>query len=296
MAHTIDRRGFLGWAGATALVLPGPAQADEPEALDATFVLEQKLLESRVAPPVKTAAGWDPDKLLNQAAATMLWSGRTHRATPIELEYGELGEALEKRFDGICRTLWACALELDVLDEEGIADLEHTLREERWVVEEARLRFTARALENDLPMSAVKQIDHGFDRTLWRVERQGLASVRADLVGKLDKVARKRKIDWRQEARHGAELPFAVEEEPRSQLSKGSRPETEEEYLAKSKRLRTQGTAMLVGGLVWLVPPLTIFGGICFGPPLIIAGAVKLVAAKRNKKAAEALPEEATSP
>ena len=130
MPVLLDRRSFLTAAASTSLTLPSTAFATAVPSSECahgiadTLTLEQTLLNGNVAPKCLTAAGWEADKLFNQAAATMVWSGRARGAGPAEFEDADLAEAIDARMDGMVRTLWAAALEVDTLDTDGITELD----------------------------------------------------------------------------------------------------------------------------------------------------------------------------
>lgn len=297
----LDRRMFLGLAGAGAgavLAAPDVALAKRPFAddtdLQETLSVERVLLGGSVAPDVPTASGWNTDKLLNQAAATMLWSARVQKATPEERESVVFKNAVDARFDGMMSTLWAMGLELDQITDSALADTEAMILENPALLEEAQLKFTLNALDHKVSSEDVHRVDRAFKRTLWRIKHRGLGSVRDDLIGKLDKAAKRDGIDWRAEALRGADQPFVLESgRPDEDWPPGYIPSVDvEDIRYRARRQTTTGAVMLGIGIVWVSNPyFLIFGGICFGPPLIIAGIVKLVAAGKKRRKAERLEE-----
>ncbi|MCO4746707.1 MAG: hypothetical protein KC912_18070 [Proteobacteria bacterium] len=306
MPVLLDRRSFLSAAAGTGTALTLPSSAfgaavDAPECVHGIvdeLTLEETLLNGAVAPACPTASGWEPDKLFNQSAATMVWAGRARGAGKSELDKGELAEAIDARMDGMVRTLWAAGLELDAMDSDEVEELERAIREEPWILEEARLNFTASALENDVSMRQVKQVDRLFERTLWRVNNQGLEAVRQDLLGRLDKAAKRDGVDWRAEGRAGAKKPFVrpvtrkeAPREAQGELNRRPKPpfDSPAEYEALARRQKSTGGWALGIGILWMAGPQIIFGGICFGPPLITLGIIKLVKAGKHRRTGEAL-------
>jgi len=296
--HDVDRRAFIGMAGAgvgTMLAAPDTALAALPGESDRglahTFLVEETLLNGAVAPDVPTVAGWDTNKLFNQAAATMLWSARVQKATRKERKTDEFRRAVDARLDGMLRTVWATALELDALEGDALLETEEMILEDPGLLDEARLKFTIRALEHDMSMDAVKFVDRGFERTMWQIRHRGLASVRDDLIAKLDKAAKREGVDWRAEALRGADAPFVSASLPNSTDHESARSDPESmdysELTDRARRQSTTGAVMLILGILWMAGPQIIFGGICFGPPLIIVGIVKLVAAGKKRRRAE---------
>lgn len=289
----LDRRRFLGLTGAgVALGAPGVALgAAPPVDLERALSIERALLGGDVAPAVPTAAGWDADKLFNEAAATLMWSDQVRQASATGQASPELQSAIEARAGGMMRAMWAAALELDALDEAGLAEMEALIVEDPSLVRESELRFTIRALEHEVAADTVRKVDRALDDALWRIKHRGLASVREDLIRRVDKAARRDGVDWRAEARRGAQLAFI--EQPAGDVV-GADPNPEAAALEKeARRKKATGLSMLIGGIVWMAGPQIVFGGICFGPPLIIIGIVKLVAAGRKRREAEALRAQA---
>ena len=293
----VDRRTFLGMAGAAgagtlAIGVPQVAGATVPGAraslLAHTLEVERKLLTGSRAPMVDTAAGWQADKLFNQAAATLLWSARTQRTPRGAREAQAFQHAVDARIDSMLRTTWAFGLELDGLDDAGVRASEQEIIAHAQRLEAARYGFTAQAIEAEMEGKAVERIDRMYERAIWRVKRRGLAAVRDDMLFKLDRYGKREGIDWREAARMGAELPFAYEMHERDDVA-GLPPEQARNYEAlfdRARRQSTTGGVMLGIGILWMAGPQIIFGGICFGPPLIIVGAVKLAAAGKKRRTA----------
>jgi len=300
---TLDRRSFLGFAGAgAALAVPGAALAAQPRShapdLAHMFGLEREMLAARVGPDVPTASGWDAHKLFNQSAATMLWSAKVQRSSSAERESEALSTAVKQRLGGFMSTLAAVGLEFDSLDDAALAEMERTILEDPEILDEARLKFTVRALNSEVSGEDVGRIDHLFKKTMWRIKRQGLAAIRDDVVEKLDRVAKRDGVDWRLLARDGAQAPFV---QPLMVAGvEGVDLDNPEEVTAlhddllhRSRRQNTIGGVALGVGILWMAGPQIIFGGICFGPPLIIAGIVMLVAAHKKHRQAEELYQRA---
>jgi hypothetical protein len=307
----VDRRAFLGLAGGgvgAMLAAPDAALAGLPRTSDAmlanTLRIEQAVLRHPAGLRADTASGWDIDKLVSQSVATMLWSIRSQRASKRERESPAFQQALAARMDGMLATVWAIALEFDGLEGDALRESEQAILEDEGLLDEARLVFTVNALENDMSNEAVERIDRAFERTIWRIKRRGLASVRDELLEKVETAAQRDGVDWRALAHQGATQPFAqaqfasftdeddlpwrVDNERRRPWDDGNAAH----IMDRAHRQSTTGGWMLGIGILWMAGPQIIFGGICFGPPLIIAGVAKLVAAGNKRRRAEEILNE----
>lgn len=292
----LGRRAFLGMAGAgagVALAMPQSAAAGLGPRVDLGRVVdvERRLLAGRVAPDVVPVAGWQADKLFNQAAATAMWSSVVQRASERQRRAPELANLIDDRIDGMLSTLFALGLELDSLDAAGVRETEAAFLSQESRARESALRFTARALENEVPLGVVRRVDRQVDRVLWQVRHRGLDSVRDDVLSRLDKAARRDRLDWRELGLKSAEQDFVSLTSAELRMQRASRlPQDKRiEYdglRQRARRQTTTGAVMLGIGVLWMAGPQIIFGGICFGPPLIIAGIIKLVLAGGKRRAA----------
>lgn len=322
MPAPIDRRAFLGLAisgTAGSALAPTKAlagiSAPQPRsvqlAMPGVFAQESAVLNTAFTWSGKwtPSSGWPAEKLLRQSIATCLWTGHHRSLTRDERQSEAFIETFDRRADGMANTLYAAALELDSLDEAACTDLDATLSLEPELLEQARASLLSHADAQDLPPKVQKRFDRAFDEFAWRMKKQGIKAIADDLVGKLDRVAKREDTDWRTLAREAADQDFVLgrEEEapaapqPHAAVEQYSHPErrwrdmpkTQHNYSVRAKR---QGTAAFV--LLGVAVGIVVVAGLAFGPfglvfgatpgiILIIAAMVVALASVRNAEKAK---------
>jgi hypothetical protein len=278
---------------------PVPRPVDE--ALPGVFEQEAAVLAAptfQIEPP-KTVSGWSQEKLLTQSIATTLWTGRIYALTPEERAAPMYRAIVASRVEAMAETLYATAAHLEAADEASMAAFAQHLRDEPELITEVHDRMIAEGRAQGVPEEALDRFRRAHAHAAWRLQHQDVTALRDELVGKLDRSAARKGVDWRAQARRGAELPFvrpvqgAVDADGKGGAASKRDGMTQSEHEAMGKKHHTAGAVMLGIGVPLLIgggaagfaaPPL--FALATAGIILLVIGAIYLASGARHRRKA----------
>ncbi len=284
-------------AASDDMAMVEPREVDD--ALPGVFEQEDATLGAstfKITPPT-TVSGWSQEKLLTQSIATALWTGRIYALTPEEKASPMYRAIIGARTEAMAETVYATAAHLEAMDEAALALFTQQLRDEPDLIQDVHDRLIAEGQAQGVPEETLDRFRRVHKHTAWRLQNQDVGSLRDELIGKLDRSAQRHGVDWRADARNGADLPFvrglATDDSTGKAGGRERAAKSAEEYAKTSRKHTTAGAVMLGIGLPFAIG----FGIAGFALPgffalataglvLLIIGAIYLASGARNRKRA----------